>query len=123
MRRYSCEQFGALIAAASKSNDEFENDVKPIGNKMVQAALADQRAANDKEVKQQILAAMSLVSQHRDTYVTQIRLLRKAVENTKAVLNRLDRAEKHGLLTGDFRPVLHVLGTRIEGFDGTQWDV
>ncbi len=121
MRKNQYSSFGALIEAASNAGDEFKNDVAPITNPIVKAALEEQKAGQLKEVKDQIILALEQAKAARDTNVSAIRQLRKEVDKTKKVLDRIDNAEEHGKKTGDFRPLLSVLGVRIEGFDATKW--
>jgi endonuclease III len=123
MRKYTNQSFGALIEAASRPNDEFKNDVAPITNPIVKAALEEQKAGQLKEVKDQILQALDHAKCIRDDGVTNIRHLRKQVDQTKAKLDLLDRAEEHGKKTGDFRPLLVVMGQNVEGFDVAGWKV
>jgi len=123
MRRTNAGEFGSLIAAASKSTDEFKNDVEAIQAPMVKAALVAQKARDDEAIQRQILAVLEQARMIRDEKVTAIRSFRKAVDAEKKQLERLDKAEAFGTSKGDFRPLLHVLGCRnIEGFDGSQWE-
>lgn len=121
MRKNQYSSFGALIEAASISADEFKNDIAPITNPVVKAALDEQKAGQLKEVKDQIILALAQAKAARDTNVSAIRQLRKEVDTYKKTLNQIDNAEAHGMKTGDFRPLLSVLGVRIEGFDATKW--
>lgn len=121
MRKNQYSSFGALIEAASNPADEFENDIAPITNPIVKAALAEQKAGQLKEVKDQIILVLAQAKAIRDTKVSAIRQLRKEVDMHKKALNHIDNAEAHGMQTGDFRPLLSVLGVRIEDFDATKW--
>jgi len=121
MRRTMNAEFGNLIAAASKTPDEFNNDVAPVQNALVKQALDEQKAEGDKQTKREILDALDRARQTRDSWITDIRAYRKQVDLRKASLDRLDRAEKHGTKTGDFRPLLFCLGVSVPGFDSAAW--
>lgn len=122
MRKNTSGQYGALIEAASQGNDEFKNDVAPITNPIVKAALEEQKAAGLREVKDQILQVLAQSKAQRDQMVGQIRTYRKQVDVWKTHLNKIDRAEAHGTKTGDFRPLLHTIGVHVEGFDAAKWN-
>ena len=119
--RKSHHQYGSLVAAATKVTDEFANEMKPINSPLVAQALKEQKEMDEKDVKSQIISVLERARQQRDAFISNIRQLRKAVEQNKKSLDKVDNAEKHGLKTGDFRPLLAVLGFDVEGFDASTW--
>lgn len=121
MNRVSTKVFGNLIAASVKTGDEFDAGVDQVTAPAVKKALLAQKAQDEADLQAEILSALDLVRVKRDEKVQMIRALRKQVDGAKKDLERLDKAEKTALSTGDFRPLLVLTGNRVSGFDITKW--
>lgn len=121
MRKSSFIEFGNLIEAASKSSDEFKNDLAPITSPMVKRALDAQKAKDEEKTQAEILKVLGLARTAKDQTVTNLRSYRKMADQQKAKLEKIEKAEKFGMTNGDFRPLLSVLGFEIEGYDASAW--
>lgn len=121
MRKSSFIEFGNLIEAASKSSDEFKNDLAPITSPMVKRALDAQKAQDEEKTQAEILKVLGLARKAKDQTVTNLRSYRKMADQQKAKLEKIEKAEKFGMTNGDFRPLLSVLGFEIEGYDASAW--
>lgn len=120
MKRVSMKEFGNLINASNRQNDEFDADVEQIGSEIVRAAIEAQRVKDTEMVQAEILEVLDRVRMERDERVRKIRDLRAKVTAETKFLDKMDEAKQVGLDTGDFRPLLTVLGVEVDGYTWKQ---
>ena len=113
MKRLTDSKFGDLINASMKCGDEFDKDIELVKSPIVQKALKAQKAEDEQRIQEQILGVLDQSRIVRGSMVSRIRKLRKEANEQLNDLKRLDSAEKVGTDTGDFRPLLAILGHKV----------
>lgn len=110
MRGYS--QFGSLIDVAVKGSqgDEFSTKVE---NPTVKAAMELHKQQQQQAVANEIVQVLSMVETEKDRNVQAIRSARKTEAEALRKLDLLDKAMAHGQKTGNFCPVLRLLGVNV----------
>jgi hypothetical protein len=109
MRGYS--SFGTLIEVAKKG-DEFQPQ-NGVESAIVKNAMAIHKQRQQEAVANEIVEVLGLVEQVKDQQIVAIRNARKAEAAAKRKLDMLDKAVAHANKTGNFCPVLRILGVQV----------
>ncbi len=118
MKRLSRSEFGDLIEASAKQNDEFDSQVDQVKSPLVKKALEAQKAKDAEAIQNQILTVLDQSRALRGDKVQKIRALRKQVDKLLGDLKKLDVAEKTATDTGDFRALLCAVGCVVPDYKG-----
>lgn len=108
-RGYS--KFGALVELAVKG-DEFQKQ-NGVENAVVREAMELHKKQQREAVAQEIVSAMQLVEQNKDALIVQIRDARRMEAAAKRKLDLIDKAVAFGNKTGNFCPVLRLMGVQV----------
>lgn len=103
--------FGALIDVAKKG-DEFQK-ADGVESTIVREAMAIHKQRQRETVANEIVEVMKGVEQAKDSLITQIRDARRIEAAAKRKLDMLDKAVAFANKSGNFCPVLRLMGCRV----------
>ena len=94
------------LSVDEQSTEQIQGTLAPA----VKRALESRRAKAEDAAATELIDVMDQVEYFKQTEKRNIRRLRKQMEENKKTLNKMDRAMAYGQVTGNFLPVLFMLG-------------